>query len=100
MAMTWQSLSRLTQSPSAVLTAACSLAALSPSPGRPEIPTATAFQPDDASAYLRATSPRSLGEITELSATLKRPVTFRLVGIGTTNESLSATIMQGTPATA
>jgi len=58
------------------------------------VPTATAFQPDDASAYLRATSPRSLGEITELSVGLKKPIPFRLVGIGTTNESLSATIKQ------
>jgi hypothetical protein len=43
MAMTWQSLSCLTQLPSASLTAFCSFAAFSASPGRPAAPTATAF---------------------------------------------------------
>src|SRR5258708_9453801 len=98
--MTWQSLSRLTHSPRASLTAFCSLAALSPSPGRPDRPTATAFHPVDAAANLRATSSLESVAIEEFLSGRKKPVTFNVVGTGTTKTSSRATIRQGTPATA
>src|SRR5258705_154666 len=96
--MTGQLLSRLTHSASALLTAACSSAAFNPNPGRPAAPTATALQPLDASASRRATSSRASADITVLPVALKKPVTFNVVGIGTTKLSLSATSVQGTPA--
>ena len=55
---------------------------------------------DAASASLRATSSRASAAIDELSAGWKKPVTFMIVGTGTTKTSSSATIMQGTPAIA
>ena len=73
--MTWQSLSRLAQLPSAWLTAFCSFAALSANPGRPAAPIATAFHPSDAAASWRATSSRASAAIEEL------PVPFRDVYI-------------------
>src|SRR5580700_7433308 len=97
--MTWQSLSCLTQLPSASLTAFCSLASLSASPGRPAVPTATAFHPDDASANLRTTSSLAPGVIEGLPAARKKPVTFIDAGTGTTKASSTATIMQATPTT-
>ncbi|MBA4037849.1 MAG: hypothetical protein C0480_24955 [Bradyrhizobium sp.] len=80
-------LSRLEQSASAALTAACSVAAFNPSPGRPVVPTATAFQPLCASASRGATSSRASADIVVLPAALKKPVTFSVAGIGTTKLS-------------
>ena len=99
-AMTWQSLSRLAQSPKASLTAFCSLAAFNASPGRPDAPTATAFHPEVASASLRVASSRASAAIDELRAGRKKPVTLNVVGMGTTKKSSSATIRQATPARA
>ena len=91
----------LTQLASASLTAACSLAAFSPRPGRPAAPTATAFQPLDASASLRATSSRASAERSSaLPAALKKPVIFSDGRHRHHKTSSSATIMQGTPAIA
>src|SRR6185436_5328082 len=61
-------------------------------------PTATTFQPLEASASRRATSSRVSADIIVFPAGLKKPVTLSETGIGTTKLSLSATIMQGTPA--
>ena len=69
-------------------------------PGRPAAPTATAFQPLDASASWRATSSRASADDHALPAALKKPVTFSVVGTGTTKLSSTATIMQATPAIA
>src|ERR1700730_15437269 len=98
--MTWQSLSRLTHSPRASFTAFCSLAALSASPGRPDAPTATALHPLDTFASLRDTSSLASPIVEEVMAARKKPVTFNVLGTGTTNAASTATIMQGTPATA
>ena len=62
-AITWQSLSRLAHLPSASLIASCSETAFSPRPGWPDVPTATAFQPVEASLSLRAKSSRASAAI-------------------------------------
>jgi hypothetical protein len=59
-------LSRLAHSASAASTAACSVTAFNPNPERPAEPTASAFQPLDASASRRATSSRASAAIAVL----------------------------------
>src|ERR1700739_1929185 len=98
--MTWQSLSCWAQLPRASLTALCSPAAWSANPGRPEVPTATALHPDNASASLRATSSLASAAIEAFLSARKKPVTLEVVGSGTMKLSSMATIMQATPASA
>jgi hypothetical protein len=68
MATKGQSLSRLTHSLRASLTAACSFACFTARPGRRAAPTATAFHPLGASASLCTTSSRASVAINGLSA--------------------------------
>ena len=68
---------------SAPLTAACSLRP-SAQPGRPAAPTATAFQPVEASAIWRATSSRASVEDHRIVGDLEETGYFSGVGIGTT----------------
>ena len=68
-----QSPSCLVQSPKASLTAFCSVAALSASPGRPLAPTATAVQPLDASARTQVIH----GALDKLNASYVYPETAK-----------------------
>src|SRR5205823_741801 len=73
---------------------------LQPQSGAARRATATALHPEDASSSLRATSSRISAAIEALFAARKKPMTFIVVGTGTTNTSSETTIMQGTPASA
>jgi hypothetical protein len=66
--------------------AACSLAALSMSPGLPTAPTATAFHAFIALPIRCARLFRSSGAMEALPLIVKKPVAFIAVGIGTTKD--------------
>ena len=68
-------------------------------PGRPEVPTATAFQPDEASASWRDLVARVSGN-RRVARAWRKPTGRMMVGTCTTNTSSIATIMQGTLASA
>src|SRR5882724_4681513 len=100
-AMMRQLVSLLEQLRSASLTASCSVAAFSPSPGRLDEPTATALQPDDdGSARLRLRSSLASTAMAALPTAWKKPMTLNVAGTGTTKTSSAATIRQGTVAAA
>ena len=68
------------------------LLALSAGPGRPLAPTATAFQPPVTAWSWCAASLRASDAMAELLAGRKNPMTFSVVGTGTTKTSSSANI--------